>query len=125
MVRLMKTTAREALATIGITDPESLTRSNGSGWNFDQPAILSPAWTGATGALQANCGGECLFRIDWQTGHRRPAYVVRDDEDGSRWDNLRRVWASSPDVRTWAQVAADNGLTHYRPHARIRIVQAG
>lgn len=112
------TTARQALASIGIDNPEQLTASGGSGWDFDRPATIAPAWTADTGSLQVHCGGECLFRIDWVGTYMRPAYVVRDDEPGSQWDSLRRRGVAPHEM-------GEHGLTHYRPHARIRIVQAG
>lgn len=133
MIATITTTAREALAGLGITDPEAFTDSRGAGWDFDRPATVSPAWNAATGRLQAMCGsGECLFMIRWTTGYRPAAYVVRDDTDGQRWDVANRRWLGMSDAhraawdcRTAYLASATEAGTTYRPHPRIRIVQAG
>lgn len=60
------TTAREALAAVGITNPEQLTRTNGVGWDFDQPATITPAF---------DTGDDLNDRMDFD-------HVIEVTEDG-------------------------------------------
>lgn len=69
------TTAREALAAVGITNPEQLTRTNGVGWDFDQPATITPAFdtgddTTTPGRVGVNCSGHAIFAIRWADSTR-------------------------------------------------------
>ncbi len=92
------TTAREALAAVGITNPEQLTRTNGVGWDFDQPATITPAFdtgddTTTPGRVGVNCSGHAIFAIRWADSTRfrgRAAYVVYNDDEQSMWQFRKR-----------------------------------
>lgn len=54
----------------------------------------------------------------------RPCYLVRDDEDGRRWDAIRRRHDAGQTTGAFVDEAAAAGLPHYRPAPRLRIVQS-
>lgn len=86
---------------------------------------MRPATT-SDGRIFVRCSGEALFAFHVQVEKNgriedsrmaRPMYLVRDDEAGLRWDALRSQGVGFHQMK-------DHGLTSYRPHAVLTLVQS-